>query len=59
MSVTNTIFGRWKFAVADNFYIRNGGGSNIGVQPFKVHRLAILISIWQGLLQFYIGSLYA
>ena len=59
MSVTNTIFGRWKFAVADNFYIRNGGESNIGVQPFKVHRLAILISICQGLLQSYIGSLYA
>jgi hypothetical protein len=36
MLVTNTIFGRWELAVADNVYIRYGNGSNIGSQTFKV-----------------------
>ena len=40
----NTKLGRCELAVADNFYIRNGRGTNIGAQTFKVHRLAILIS---------------
>jgi hypothetical protein len=45
MSVTVTVFGRWELAVADNVYIRNGSKSNIGVQTFKVYRLATLVSI--------------
>ena len=31
MSETDTIFGRWELAVADDVYIRNGSGTNIGV----------------------------
>jgi hypothetical protein len=27
--LTNTVFGRWELAVADNAYIRNGCGNNI------------------------------
>ena len=42
MSVTNTIFGRWKLAVADDIYIRNGSGTNIGAQTFKVRRLSLI-----------------
>jgi len=38
MSVADTIFGQWGIAVADNVYIRNGRGSNIGAQTFKVRR---------------------
>jgi len=45
MSVMDTIFGRWELTVADNVYIRNGSGTNVGVQTFKVCRLTILISI--------------
>jgi hypothetical protein len=45
MSVTVMVFGRWELAVADNVYIRNGSKSNIGVQTFKVYRLATLVSI--------------
>ena len=45
MSVMDTILGRWELTVADDVYIRNGSGTNIGVQPFKVCRLTILISI--------------
>ena len=32
ITVRYTIFGRWMLAVADDFYIRNGSGSNIGAQ---------------------------
>ena len=35
--MTDTIFGRWEFAVADDVYIRNG--SNIGVYTFKKRRI--------------------
>jgi hypothetical protein len=35
--VTNTIFGRWELAVADNVYIRNGSRSNISVQTYSIH----------------------
>jgi hypothetical protein len=35
MSVTDTIFGRWKLAVADDAYIRNRSGTNIGVQTYN------------------------
>ena len=45
MSVTNTIFGRWELAAADDVYIRNGSGTNIGGQTFNMCRLTILISI--------------
>jgi len=45
MSVTNTIFGRRELAVAVGVYIRNGSGTNIDAQTFKVRRLTILISI--------------
>ena len=38
------ICGRWELPVADDVYSRNGSGSNIGVQTFKVCRLTILIS---------------
>ena len=38
------ICGRWELPVADDVYSRYGSGSNIGVQTFKVHRLAILIT---------------
>ena len=44
ISVTNTIFGRWELAVVDDAYIRNGSGTNIGMQTFKVCRFSILIS---------------
>ena len=30
MSMTDTIFGRWDFAVADDVYIGNRSRSNIG-----------------------------
>ena len=36
MSVTDTTFDRWELAVADDVYIRNRSGSNIGVQTFKM-----------------------
>ena len=39
MLVTDTIFGRWELAVADDIYIRNGNGRNIDAQT-------ILISIY-------------
>ena len=29
--MTNTIFGRWELPVADDVYIRNGSGNNIGM----------------------------
>ena len=45
MSRTNTIVGRWELAVADDVYINNGSGTNIGAQTFKVCRLTILISM--------------
>jgi len=32
MLVTDTIFGRWDFAVADDIDIRNGSGSYIAVR---------------------------
>jgi hypothetical protein len=36
MSVTVTIiFGRWELAVADDVYIRNGRGTNIGEQTYN------------------------
>jgi hypothetical protein len=36
MSVTVTIiFGRWELAVADDVYIRNGSGTNIGEQTYN------------------------
>ena len=42
--MTNTIFGRWELAVADDrdVYIRNGIGINIGVQTFNVRRLTLI-----------------
>ena len=48
MSVVNPIFGRREPAVADDVYIRNGSGSFIGAQMFKVRRLTMLISIYYG-----------
>jgi hypothetical protein len=45
--VTYTIFGRWELDVANDAYIRNGSGSNIGAQTFKVRRRTILISTAQ------------
>ena len=39
MSVTVTSFDRWKLAIADNGYIRNGSGTNIGAQTFNMRRL--------------------
>jgi len=36
MSVTDTTFDRWELAVADDVYIRNRSGSNIGAQTFKM-----------------------
>ena len=39
------IFGRWELAVVNDVYIRNGRGTNIGRQTFKVRRLTILVSI--------------
>ena len=35
MSVTDTIFSRWALAVADDVYIRNRSGSNIGAQAYN------------------------
>lgn len=35
MSVTNTLFGRWELAAADDFYIINGNGYNIGGQTYS------------------------
>jgi len=35
MSVTDTIFGRWKLSVADGVYIRSGRGTNIGSQTYN------------------------
>ena len=35
MSVTDTIFGRWVLAVAEDVYIRNQSGSNIGAQAYN------------------------
>jgi hypothetical protein len=37
MSVKNTIFDRWELAVADNVYIGNGSGCNIGVQTYQYY----------------------
>jgi hypothetical protein len=37
MSETNTIFGRWELAVADDVYIRNGSGTNIGAQTYNTY----------------------
>jgi hypothetical protein len=34
-SVTNTIFGRCELAVADDVYLRNGSGTNIGAQDLQ------------------------
>ena len=45
MSVTDTIFGRWKLAVADDVYIRNGSGSNIGAHTYNTYQYHILLSI--------------
>jgi len=44
--VTNTIFGRWELAVADDVYIRYGSGTNIDAQTFKVRRLTIIICMY-------------
>ena len=38
MSVTNKIFGRWELAVADDVYIRNGSGTNIGAQTYNTYQ---------------------
>jgi hypothetical protein len=35
--VKNTIFDRWELAVADNVYIGNGSGCNIGVQTYQYY----------------------
>jgi len=36
--VTNTIFGRWELVVADDVYIRNGSGTNIGAQTYNTYQ---------------------
>ena len=33
--MTNTIFGRCELAVADDVYLRNGSGTNIGAQDLQ------------------------
>ena len=38
MSVTNTIFGRWKLAVVDDVYIRNGSRNNIDAQTNNTYQ---------------------
>ena len=48
MSMTNPIFGRREFAVADDVNIRNRSESFIGAQIFQVRRLTMLISICYG-----------
>jgi len=35
MQVTTMIFGRWGLAVADDVYINNGSGNNIGGQTYN------------------------
>ena len=37
-----TIFGRWELAVADNVYIRNRNGSNIGAQTYHTCQYSYL-----------------
>jgi hypothetical protein len=37
MSVTDTIFGRWELAVADDVNIRNGSRNNIGAQTYNTY----------------------
>ena len=36
--MTNTIFGRWKLAVASDVFIRNGRGTNIGVHTYNSYQ---------------------
>lgn len=36
--MTNTIFGRWKFVVAGDVFIRNGRGTNIGAHTYNSYR---------------------
>jgi hypothetical protein len=38
MSVTNTLFGRWELAAADDIYIINGNGRNIGGQTYNTYQ---------------------
>lgn len=38
MSVTNTLFGRWELAAADDIYIINGNGCNIGGQTYNTYQ---------------------
>jgi hypothetical protein len=42
MSVTDTIFGRWEIAVADNVYSKNENGTNIGAQTFNTYQYTFL-----------------
>ena len=37
ISVTDTIFGRWGFTVADDVRIRNGSGSNSGAHAYNIY----------------------
>jgi len=37
ISVTDRIFGRWEFAVADYVYIRNGSRRNIDLQGAQTY----------------------
>jgi hypothetical protein len=56
MSVTDTIFGRRGLAVPDDVCNRNGSGTNIDVQTFKVGRLSRCADI-QGGQTFKVGRL--
>ena len=56
MSVTDTIFGRRGLAVPDDVCNRNGSGTNIDVQIFKVGRLSRCADI-QGGQTFKVGRL--
>ena len=56
MSVTDTLFGRRGLAVPDDVCNRNGSGTNIDVQTFKVGRLSRCADI-QGGQTFKVGRL--
>ena len=36
--MTKTIFGWWELVVADDVYIRNGRGNNIGAQTYNTYQ---------------------
>ena len=39
----NTLFDMWELAVADDVYIRNGSGSNIGVQAYTTYQYCLYL----------------